>query len=515
MLRPLPLSFADFRTIREHNFKYVDKTQYIYNLAKQPRMYFLARPRRFGKSMTIATLHELYKGSKELFEGLWIADHWDFTHIRPVFRISMKSLNYTSQPLEQALENELLSIARDAGIVLVERNFKNRFKEILKTLAQSNKVVVLIDEYDAPIMHYLDVNPALAVENREILKEFYTVLKENDALIELVFITGVSKFTKVGIFSGLNNLNDISMHSDYATMLGYTQEELEYNFDDYLAYIATEMSLTRAELLAKMKHWYNGYQFSKNAKTVYNPVSTNSFFDAREFKNFWFETGTPTFLIQHLLAKGLYRFDLNAVEESQFSSFDIENINTYGLLFQAGYLTIDSCDEMGDYNLRYPNYEVERSMTNYLITAFGGLEPMTGGTWANQVERAFLKNDVPTVISILQTIFKTIPYHLYEKNPESFYHAAIHLIFKYMGVKVVSESATSDGRSDAIVTTDSHIYILEFKLDKTPEIAFQQILNKNYAQAHAHQNKIIIGIGINFSSETKNIEGYKMEEIGA
>jgi Predicted AAA-ATPase/PD-(D/E)XK nuclease superfamily len=513
MLQRLPLSYADFRTIREKDYKYIDKTEYIYNLATQGGMFFLARPRRFGKSMTLYTLRELYKGCKDLFKGLWIENHWDFTKIHPVFHLSMKSVNYIDDDLTSAISHEIKLIAEKAGIVLKEKTMPNQFKEILQTLSKTAKVVVLIDEYDAPIIDFLNVDMPKAHDNRNTLKQFYTVLKENDEQIEFVLITGVSKFTKVGVFSGLNNLIDISMDINYASMLGYTQEELEDNFQDHLGNTAEVMKLSKSELLAKMKFWYNGYRFHESSNTVYNPVSTNSLFFSKEFRNFWFETGTPTFLINHLLHYGVYRFELKTVSEGEFSTFDIDNLNTYGLLFQTGYLTIKEKDELDGYTLTYPNWEVERSMTAYLLAAFSGLPAASGGSWATRVERAFLDNDIPTVIDILKTVFKNVPYQLLQKNNEAFYHASIHLLFSYIGIKITSESATNNGRSDALVTTPTHIYIIEFKLDKTPEIAFEQIYNKEYAQAHAHQGKPIIGIGINFSSKTKNVTGYYMADL--
>jgi Predicted AAA-ATPase/PD-(D/E)XK nuclease superfamily len=514
MLQSLALCYADFGVIRERNNKYIDKTQYIHKIVASPKMYFLSHPRRFGKSMTLRTLQELYKGRRELFEGLWIENHWDFTKIHPVIHISFKKVGYKLYGLENALSTAIFDIAKSLGIILEKTDSKGRFQELIYVLGQTRKVVVLIDEYDTPISDYLETNTDLAEINKDILKEFYTVLKENDNFVELAFITGVTKFAKVGIFSDLNNFSDISMHRDYATMLGFTQQELETNFDDYITVISEEMEMTKAELVEKMRFWYNGYRFNAKRETVYNPVSINSFFDAGEFQNFWFETGTPTVLINHLKAKGVYRFDLEAVPSEQFNSFDIKNINTYGLLFQSGYLTIKGTDKLGNYILGYPNYEVEKSMQSHLLTAFAGLEPHYGKSLASKVECAFEANDIPLVIDILQTVFKNIPYQLFINNQnEAFFHALTHLLFSYMGILIKSEVNISDGRCDALVTTQTHIYIIEFKLDQTPEIAVQQILDKNYAQAYQQQDKTVIGIGINFSNENKNISGYLMRNL--
>ena len=513
MQQDLPLSHADFRTVREDNYKYVDKTEFIYKIARGRQMYFLSRPRRFGKSMTISTLAELYKGSKELFEGLWIADKWDWSKRNPVIQISFKGLNFVNSGLEKVLSAELIKIATENGITIAQTFARDIFRELLEALGKTARVVVLIDEYDAPMMHYLSVDTPLAIKNREILKEFYTTLKENDRLVEMVFITGVSKFAKVGIFSGLNNFVDLSMQREFATMLGYTQEELETNFDAYLIEIAEEMECTKAELLDKMRFWYNGYKFHHKGKRVYNPISTNKFIDEREFKNFWFETGTPTYLINYLRENPLYRFEMEDMSEEQFQSFEIEHIDTYGLLFQAGYLTIDSMNDFGLYTLKYPNYEVEKSMQSQLLALFSGLPQTTGASFAKKVEMALYNNEIPKMISLLQTIFKDLPYQLYIHQNEAFYHAVVHLLFSYIGIKVQSEVCTSDGRCDAIVQTKTHIYILEFKLDQSPEAAFAQIIDKDYAQAQLNRGKPVIGIGINFSSETKNVTGYFMNEL--
>jgi hypothetical protein len=328
-----------------------------------------------------------------------------------------------------------------------------------------------------------------------------------------VFITGVSKFSKVGIFSGMNNINDLTLQADYATMLGYTQEELESNFSTEIETAAQKLNLSQTELLDKMKERYNGYRFEETTQSVYNPVSVNTFFQVNKFENFWFATGTPSFLINILKQDGI--FDLNHQDHTQldFDSFDLEDLKIYGLLYQTGYLTIKSRDEYGQYLLDYPNLEVKNAMLAYLIEAFGGVSKGTGISMAIQLEKAFNANNLEHVFQVLQTIFKSLPYFLYEKYPEKFFHAAIHLLFTYMGIRVHSEVCTSDGRVDSLVETDNHVFILEFKLDESPQIALDQIKRKKYYQAYWLKNKKIIGIGVNFSSTTKNIDQWLAEEI--
>ena len=370
-----------------------------------------------------------------------------------------------------------------------------------------------MDEYDAPIVHYLGKDLETAYANRELLKGFYSVLKELDYLLELVFLTGVSKFSKTGIFSGLNNLVDLSMHPDFATMLGYTQQELEADFPDEIAAAAQKLHLDRPELLLQIRDWYNGYRFHQAAETVYNPVSVNSFFDRKEFDNFWFATGTPTFLINLLKQHGA--FDLHAIGQSilDFDSFDLEDIRLFGLLYQTGYLTIQSRDEFGQYTLDYPNREVKNAMLAYLLEAFGGVSKGTGVSMAIKLERAFLADDLDLAFRILQEMFAHIPYFLHEKYPEKFFHAAIHLLFTYMGIRVHSEVCTADGRADSMVETDSHVYILEYKLDKSPREALDQIRQKRYYRSAWEHGKPVRAVGVQFSSQTKNIEAWEVETV--
>jgi hypothetical protein len=328
-------------------------------MCKNSGAYFLSRPRRFGKSMTLAVVQELYSGSKELFKGLWIEDKWDWEKKHPVFRISFTSIGFQSIDLSVALVQELEQIAKAKGLQLSTIGAAGMFKELISQLAIAEKVVVLIDEYDAPITHYLGNEVQIAYQNRELLKDFYSVLKDMDSHIELVFITGVSKFSKVGIFSGMNNQTDLTMHPQYATMLGYTQQELEQNFSEEIEDTAAKMNLSRDALIDKMRFWYNGYRFEENAETVYNPVSINNFFSLQKFENFWFETGTPSFLINLLKQEGLYNLSLGELSELDFDGFDLEDLRPSGLLYQTGYLTIKARDEHGFYTLDYPNQEVK------------------------------------------------------------------------------------------------------------------------------------------------------------
>jgi len=513
MAKKLPLGLQDFRKIIENGFLYVDKTAYLYKLAANPGAYFLSRPRRFGKSITIATLHELYSGSRELFDGLWIQDKWDWSRKNPVLRISFTAISYQSLGLRDAIEQELGQIAAKHDITLHTRGVGTQFRELITQMSLNGKVIVLVDEYDAPIIHFLGTDVEQAKANREILKELYTVLKDTDSMLELVFLTGVSKFSKTGIFSGLNNLTDLTMHPEYATMLGYTQQELEHNFSEEIEATAQKMGLTRDSLLEEMRVWYNGYRFEENAETVYNPVSINNFFSVKKFENFWFATGTPSFLINLLKKEGVYELRFPPVNPSGFETFELERLKIEAILFQTGYLTIQYRDPDGLIQLDYPNKEVRDSMLEHLIEGFTGVSVERSTALVIRLRNAFISDDLEQAMHILQSVFAGIPYFLHEKYPEKFFHAAIHLLFTYMGIRIHSEACTSDGRVDSMVETPTRVYILEYKLDKTPEEAIAQIKRKKYYRNAWEAGKPVVGIGVNFSSATKNIEGWTAETL--
>jgi len=515
MAKKLPLGLQDFRGIIEGGYKYIDKTRYLHQMASSGKYFFLSRPRRFGKSITIATLHELYNGGRELFDGLWIQDKWDWSRKNPVLRISFTAISFQSIGLRDAIEQELRQIATGKNIVLQTRGVGAQFRELITQLSANGKVVVLVDEYDAPIIHYLGTDIERAKENREILKELYSVLKDSDPMLELAFLTGVSKFSKTGIFSGLNNLTDLTMHSEYATMLGYTQAELEHNFLDEIEATAEAMNITREDLLEKMRAWYNGYRFHYQSEKVYNPVSVNLFFNRKEFENFWFATGTPTFLINLLKKEGIYELHFPPLNPSGFETFELDRLKVEAILFQTGYLTIQSRDADGLIQLDYPNKEVRDSMLEHLIEGFTGVHVERSASLVIRLRNAFIANDIEQAMNILQSVFAGIPYSLYEKHPERFFHAAIHLLFTYMGIRIHSEVCTADGRVDSMVETPTHVYILEYKLDKTPQTALEQIRRKKYYRSAWETGKPVVGVGVNFSSATKNIEGWTAETLGS
>jgi hypothetical protein len=359
MPKKLPLGLQDFRGIIEDGYKYIDKTRFIHAIVTSGKYFFLSRPRRFGKSVTISTLKEIYSGSKSLFKGLWIEDKWDWNKKNPILHITLTGSGFVETGLEKALHYILDRLIRDHELPPVHGGVSSRFDQIIYFLSKKGKVVVLVDEYDAPIIHYLAIDLVKAYENRDLLKEFYTVLKTNEALLELVFLTGVSKFSKTGIFSGLNNLVDLSMHPAYATMLGYTQEELEINFSEEIEVAKDVLKLSREDLLEKLRVWYNGYRFEEMAEKVYNPVSINNFFDRNKFENFWFTTGTPTFLVNLLKKEGPSKINLTPFNQNGFGCLYLHRISLETVLFQTGFLTIGKKNEDDLVQLIFPNKEVK------------------------------------------------------------------------------------------------------------------------------------------------------------
>jgi hypothetical protein len=508
-IQKYPIGHQDFGKIITQGFVYVDKTHFIHKIIDKGGYYFLSRPRRFGKSLLISTLECVFKGQKELFEGLHIYDKWDFEPY-PIIRISFSNIGYRTKGLLNAIGDTLEEIASEYGIPLFSEkaDIANCFKELIKSLFQkyNQQVVILIDEYDKPIIDYLDPEQLhLARENRGVMKTFYSILKDADPYLKFVFITGVSKFSQVSIFSDLNNLNDITLSPDFNTICGISQKELENNFG-----IETEQYNKQ-----KIKEWYNGYRWDYEGETVYNPFSLLNFFsDHGRFNNYWFATGTPTFIVE--LSKQNKFFDLQNIKANSLllSNFDIDNLEAIPVLFQAGYLTIHSYDELFDtYNLDYPNHEVKSAFLQYLAKSYMSTSIQEAQNMPQGLLMSLKAHDSEKLEAAINAAFAHIPYPLWQKENEHFYHAIIHLLFSLLGVYIHSEVFTKDGRADAIILFEQQVYCLEFKLDKTAEEAVQQVKNKGYLDAYRNKAKQFHIIGINFSSVDKKVEKLIWEEV--
>ncbi len=504
MLKPLPIGIQTFRDIIEGGFLYVDKTRWIYELVRYPKgVYFLSRPRRFGKSLLISTLSEIFAGHRELFRGLWLynADYPWTPH--PVIRVdfSLERVR-TAEELSAMLTDYLHEIAEMHGITLRGSRYAQLLRELLRKLAARGKVVVLIDEYDKPIIDNLE-NTAEVRQIRDVLKGFYIVLKGMDAYLRFVLLTGVSKFSKVGVFSGLNNLQDITMSNRYAAMLGITHQELTRDFAEHIAAFAEELGTERDALIAKIRRWYDGFCFSRACHRVYNPFSLLMLFSHHEFRSYWFETGTPSFLVE--LIRRDERFDVTRmddllVEELAFSTYEVDRLRPLPLLFQTGYLTIKGY-EGGDaqlYRLGYPNREVANAFSQLLLEAFGSVEREMAGAYLWQLIRALRRTDLPRFFEVLDVFFANIPYDIHIRQ-ERYYQTIFFLIFKLLGLKVEAEVRTSRGRIDAVVEVAEAVYVFEFKLRDDPEAALAQIEDRRYLDKYRDRGKPLFAIGVQFS----------------
>lgn len=369
----LPIGIQDFKTIILDGYTYVDKSKLIYQLITRGKPYFISRPRRFGKSLLVSTLYALFSGRRELFKNLWIdKSNWDW-QVYPIIRLDMSTINNaTSEILERSLIYALHDIASQSSIVLTGESAADYLSDLIKQLAKASakKVVVLIDEYDKPLIDNIE-DLETAKENRKILRQFYTILKALDEYLQFIFLTGVTNFSKVSVFSGLNNLNDLTLSNDYSALLGYTKTELDFYFVKDIQEVANANELPLDVCYEKIREWYNGYKFSKHGELVYNPFSTLKLLDSKSFAPHWFETGTPIFLIKLIQNR---EFDLINLEQYEigaedFSSFDIEVLPTLPLLYQTGYLTIKTYDSLIDtYKLDYPNREVSQAFSSSLLT---------------------------------------------------------------------------------------------------------------------------------------------------
>jgi Predicted AAA-ATPase/PD-(D/E)XK nuclease superfamily len=515
----LPLSRQSFRKLREDNCIYVDKTQHIYSLCRDGGMYFLSRPRRFGKSVLLSTIHELFVGSKELFEGTWIADKWDWTQKSPVIHISFLTVSYEKQGLEAGLKAYLLDIYKENKIrPTKDDNIKSLFFDLIKKLSNKHgKVVILIDEYDKAILDYMEFHKMpQAKANQEVLAVFYGALKEADDYIRLLFITGISKFTRVSLFSKLNNLTDLTIHPNYATITGYTQQELEHNFVDYIDSALDKFShYTREELLAKVRLWYNGYSWDGQTR-LYNPSGILSFLDTRDFQSFWFQTGMPTFIVNKILEQGFFQIENIETDINFLNQYSLDNLELTSLLFQTGYLTIKEKSEDGDLVLSFPNQEVKAALYSFLMSNMGSTTG-GGGVTVQHLKRAFMKNDLASAEEILTSLFSGLAFDVYthqtQKQVEGFYHGLIHILFKCLGIYIQSEVHSTKGRADSIVETPTHVYFLEFKINSDALTAFNQIVTKKYAVPYTADSRIKIGIGVNFNSSTKEMEKWHAKTL--
>lgn len=502
-----PIGIQDFRFLRERGFVYIDKTEYIHRLVDRGKWYFLSRPRRFGKSLMLSVMNELYTGGSDLFEGLWINNHWDFEKMRrPVVWLKFASLPVAKEGLEKAIEVGLARQSSIHNIPLTGESYTSRFYNLLYDLkVRDGRVVLLIDEYDKPIVDYLD-DPDTAEQHREILQQLYTVLKDSDPYLELTFITGVSAFSKVSIFSGLNNLNNITLKPAGAALLGITEPEIE-------RYLAGAFDDEKER--ETVRRWYNGYRWASEV-SVYNPFSLMNYLESKRIGNYWFETGTPNWLVKMLSAKK--RYDLENVPAYELDLLSFTNLrdpDPITLLFQTGYLTMKELPEPGDhlYRLDYPNLEVRQSFALLFLHELTTIDNRYSRTYIRRIVAGINTADLASVRTALNEILASVPYDLWTNNSEYIYHALIHLIFTLVGVKVRSEVHTHRGRCDALVETEGYRYIFEFKRNQSAAEAIQQIKDRDYAAGLKVEGIKTLAVGVNFDDAERQITDWIVTEI--
>jgi hypothetical protein len=507
----LPIGLQNLREMRTEGYAYVDKTPFVARLAEQGKYYFLARPRRFGKSLFVDTLAEAFAGSRELFAGLYLENHWDWSRSYPVLRFDFSpGVLRSREELDQRIVAQLDEAASRWNLTLTRDNIPSRFEELVLRLTEATRqpVVVLVDEYDKPILDNL-ATPDLAALMRDGLRNLYSVIKRLDPHLKFVLLTGVSKFAKVSLFSDLNNLEDLTLDPRVATLCGYTEPELTAIFADYLEGVD----------LAEVRRWYNGYNFL--GEPVYNPFDILLFLRHRQFKAYWFETGTPTFLLKVLEQHQVTLADLDGVEvgERLLSRFDVERIEPAALLFQTGYLTIDRywADDAGShYRLIYPNHEVRLALPQAQLERYS--PNARHQQFALQGVREALDRDEPDRLrAALHAFFASIPHAWYRKNDlagyEGYWASLVYCLFAALGVETRAEEPSNQGQVDLAIQYQGRIWLLEFKIDDGADgrKALDQIKSKGYHHRYAGQPVTLIGI--DFSRAQRNLSGFAWERV--
>ena len=522
-MKYIDTSTFDFPEIIKNDFLYIDKTAYVLNLVHPKKgEYFLSRPRRFGKSLLVSTLKAVFQGRRELFKGLAI-DKMDYDwKPYPVIHLDFGACGAkTAEKLVVYLDH-LLEVAADSlGLGLRGGGASIRFENLIRDAAKTagTSVVVLVDEYDKPILGNID-NQEQQKDMLAVLKEFYSVIKTYEGLIRFAFITGVSKFAHVSIFSDLNNLTDITLKTDYAGMLGFTETEIREHFADRIPLAAAANGCTEEELMQTLLKWYDGYRFSNAETHVCNPVSLSTFFSNNyEFSNYWGKTGMPSFLLE--LAKNTrFNFELalsQPVSDLVFGAYELDNLDPMGLLWQTGYLTIKELvpSPLGNgvfYRLGFPDLEVEQSFNTQLLTYYSGFRDMEMSAVLTRLMSSIRENRIGDFMKTLQSYFASIPYDIHGGD-ERYYQTIFFITFLLLGTAVEAESRTSDGRIDALIATMDHVFIFEFKLDKPAPTALEQIEDKEYYLKYRSSGKAITLIGASFDQSRGKLAEWKLLEL--
>lgn len=514
-----PIGIQTFEQIIEEGYVYVDKTDMVYNLANEGKVYFLSRPRRFGKSLLLSTLRAYFEGRKELFKGLKIEAMEKDWHQHPIFHLDFNGIDYTMPNALRAKFEGYFAQWEEAYGVTTGPDFNpaSRFERIIQAAVQQSgqKVVVLVDEYDKPLLDVLEKDAELMEQNREILKAFYSVFKQADAYLRFVFLTGVTKFSQVSVFSGFNQPKDISMYEQYEALCGITEEELHTQFAEPIHAMALAENCTDEEMKQLLKKHYDGYHFSEQMTDIYNPFSILNAFDAKKIRDFWFATGTPTYLIRLMnhFHEGIDQLTGKYYSLDAFINYKADVEYPLPMIYQSGYLTIKSFEkDLGLFLLDFPNNEVKEGFLTMVTSNYLRCEP-TLGSWVRQAVFALRKGELDTFRKQLTSFLASIPYSMRRKENqperERYFQYTFYLLLRLMSVYTIYvEKEQSEGRVDCIVETPNFVYIFEFKLDGTAQKALQQIEDKGYARPYEADARTVYKIGANFSSETGTINDW-------
>ena len=515
MAKLYPIGIQNFESLREDGYIYVDKTELIYQLVKTGRYYLLNRPRRFGKSLLISTLEAYFLGKKELFKDLAIEKLEKDWLEYPVLHLDLNAEKFDSpERLDALLSNQLTQWEELYGHGPDETTLSLRFKGVIRRAARQTgqRVVILIDEYDKPMLQALD-NDELQEIYRDTLKAFYGVMKSMDGDIKFAFLTGVTKFGKVSAFSDLNNLMDISMDDRNANICGITEPEIHAYFKDDLHELARVQNMDYDQVCIALREFYDGYHFTENLKGIYNPFSLLNTFKYLQFGSYWFETGTPTYLVKLLKHShyNLYNMAHTETDADVLNSIDSTSVNPIPVIYQSGYLTIKGYDrEFGIYRLGFPNREVEEGFMKYLLPFYANTDKVDSSFHIQKFVREIRSGNYDSFFRRLQSLFADTPYELV-RDLELHYQNVLFIVFKLIGFYVKAEYHTSEGRIDLVLQTDRFIYLMEFKLNGTADDALRQINEKGYALPFAADPRQLFKIGVNFSAKTRNIEEWKIE----
>ena len=508
-----PLGEQDFKSIREEGKVYVDKTSLVYSLVNRYKFVFLSRPRRFGKSLLLSTIQAYFEGEKQLFRDLAISQLEKEWTRHPVIHLELSRHN-PSDPgsLEAIVEEQFQIWEKIYGVSEIQKTLSARFARIIRNAFETTgeKAVVLIDEYDHPLIGTLSSSKQ-HTENRELLKSVYSNLKALDQYIRFAMLTGVTRFSKTSIFSGINNLTDITFFNEYADICGFTENELRTFLHSGIEKLGKENAWTFDEAVAQLKKFYDGYHFSKKCPDIYNPYSLIRALDRSEISDYWFESGRPSFLISKLkdTNEPFSRIFQDSADESTLTESDTAFSSPVSLLFQTGYLTIKGYDaDNQEYLLGIPNTEVEKALFKGLLARFTGLEKKEATAEALRLVEFLKKGEPEKFIENLRIFLHSVPYEAIPRPSERYFQNLLYLMFRFSNLKVEAEKRTSYGRSDLIVETEGYLYVFELKLDRSAEEAMKQIEEKGYAIPFSHDGRKIIKVGLNFSSATRNLQDW-------